>query len=276
MLKYYNYYECNGLTYTIDMFRFYFYILPHEVKHFINELEFYYVNSTYENKKCIKLMSNKIGLYADNFVIDNIWIGVGCNNPNSKEKDKVLVSYEFNPNKVTNFDGVFEFLIRFKNKTYLKRFDLAIDIPENINNLEFQNLRKRASTIYYQYQSNKTIYFGKGNGHTKIYNKKIEANLDYELTRYEVSIETAEISILNFDVSNISISFLNAIKKPYNEHTDNKTYNAIAFALNNGFHFKDLSRDMQKNIKEECSKIYEFRQDLALKVLFKTVTMLFA
>lgn len=163
MLNYYNYYKDNDLIYTVDMLRFYFYILPHEVKPFINELEFYYVDSNYENKKMYKTMSNKIGLYADNFVIDNIWIGIGCNNPNSKDKSKVLVSYEFNPNKVENYDGVFEFLTRFKNKTYLKRFDLAIDIPENINNLEFQNLRKRASTTYYQYQSNKTIYFGKGN-----------------------------------------------------------------------------------------------------------------
>lgn len=112
-------------------------------------------------------------------------------------------------------------------------------------------------------------------GHTKIYNKKIESNLDFELTRYEVTIETAEISILNFDASNISITFLNAIKKPYNEHTSNKTHNAIAYALNNGFHFKDLSRDMQQNIKEECSKVYEFRQDLALKILSQTVTKLF-
>lgn len=278
MLNYYYFLEDedNGLKYTVDMLRLFFYIYPFEHKPFLEECKKYFFDSEDENKKMYNTLSNKIGLYADNFVIDHIWIGVGCNNPNSKQKDKILVTFEFNPNKVENFGGIFQFLKKFKDKTYLKRFDLAIDIPENINNLEFENLKKRASTVYYQYQSNKTIYFGKGSGHTKIYNKMIESQLDYELTRYEVTKEVENISLINFDISRINIEFLNAIKKPYNEHTSDKTHNAIAFALNNGYHFKDLSRDMQKNIRLECSTKYDFRQDLTLKVLFQTVTKLFA
>lgn len=274
MINYFYCYEDGDLKYTVDMLRCSFYIYPHEHKWFLIECEYYFINSEDENKKMYQTMSNKIGLYADNFVVDNIWVGIGCNNPKARYKDKILITYEFNPNKIKNFEGIFQFLKKFKDKTYLKRFDLAIDIPENINNLEFENLRKRASTTYYQYQSNKTIYFGKGNGHTKIYNKKIESNLDQELTRYEVTTEVPEIYFNNFDVSNISISFLNAIKKPYNEHTDNKTYNAIAYALNNGFHFKDLSRDMQKNIRENKNTIYEFRNDLVLKTLYNTIQKL--
>ncbi len=277
MLNYYYFLkdENNGLKYTVDMLRFFFYIYPNEHKLFLEELKNYFILSKDENKKMYNTLTNKIGLYADNFVIDHIWIGVGCNNPKSKNKDKILVTFEFNPNKVENFGGIFQFLKKFKDKICLKRFDLAVDIPENINNLEFQNLRKRASTVYYQYQSNKTIYFGKGSGHTKIYNKKIESQLDYELTRYEVTKEVNNLSLKNFDVSGINIEFLGAIKKPYNEHTGDKTHNAIAYALNNGFHFKDLSRDMQKNICSECSINYDFRQDLALKVLFQTVQLLF-
>ena len=193
------------------------------------------------------------------------------------ETNEQLITIEFNPNKCLPGSTSLVYLLnRLNNRLKIRRFDLAIDIPFNILNLNFENLTKRSSTVLYEYQDNRTIYFGKGNGHTKIYNKKIESNLDFELTRYEITREIdCPVSMIN-GFPDITFNFLSCNLMPYNEHTDNKTHNAIAYALNNGYHFKDLSRDMQKNIIKNAKFNFELSEQVANNVLRATINSIFS
>lgn len=270
-MNYFYYIEDNNIKYTIDMLRLSCKISNNNANDIITNLRLennvdYFYNSSF-----------KIGTYAHNFTFDNFWLGIGCKNSEYETKEQ-LITLEFNPNKANLENSFFNYFINsYKDKIIIKRFDLSIDIKENILNLNFENLNKRSSTIYYQYNDNKTIYFGKGNGHTKIYNKKIESNLDYELTRYEVTKELDNVYFKDINLVGIlNFNFISPIILPYNEKSKNKTYNAIAYALNRGFHFKDLSRDMQRNIRENQVYNIEFKNDIASKCLIDTISLLYA
>lgn len=133
----------------------------------------------------------------------SFWIGAE-HNAKSPNKNNIDVVIEYNPNKCKDsqllkyvLDNLF-----IKNKlTKIKKIDFAIDIPENIQNIKL--IRDFRSS--YKYFDNGgddiTHYMRKRNshGHLKIYNKKRESNLDYELTRYEVTI------IMDIDLRMIDI-----------------------------------------------------------------------
>lgn len=269
MLNYFYKIEDTFITYTIDMLRLSIYLKNKEADDFRQLLQVVATDYYYSN-------SNKIGTYSHNYKIDNIWIGVGC--VNTKDITiKQLTTIEFNPNKQdeSKIKFIREIIKKFgTERFFLKRFDIAIDLPFNICNLNFENLNKRSCMTYYEYQDNKTIYFGKGNGHTKIYNKKIESNLDYDLTRYEITKETNNIFLNQIEeIKDLNFNFLKPIILPYNVSTDNKTYNAIAYALNNGFHFKDLSRDMQQNIRKNSIYNIDLDENLGRKCVIDTIRL---
>lgn len=101
---------------------------------------------------------------------------------------KNCVRLEFNPNKVYDEDNLLDDIIRILNafkpsEVAVKRLDYAIDIPVPLDDVVV--LQSRKDKRYYK----GTIYLGKRMSHNavKIYDKQKEQNLDYPLTRFEIT-----------------------------------------------------------------------------------------
>lgn len=123
---------------------------------------------------------------------------------------------DFNPNKVGSWDF---FLFFYQNyiqnvkEISLKRYDLAIDLPVD---REVVKLVKDRRSYHYLKDRSVTEYLGKRSNHNflKVYDKRYEADLDYPLTRIEITAE-ADQTISFPDIrlkkltSGISISDLN-------------------------------------------------------------------
>ena len=72
----------------------------------------------------------------------------------------------------------------------IKRYDLAVDIPVSRVDVHlFKDTRKY--TQFYRSAYDVTEYLGTGqnSGRVKVYNKTLESNLDYDLTRFEITLE---------------------------------------------------------------------------------------
>ena len=153
----------------------------------------------YEPGVKYKMMSS-ISSYRHNFYIEDydvfgckcsFWLGAEHNS--RKRNSDVDVVIEYNPNKCIE-SPILNYLLDniFKNNKYVevKSFDLAIDIPCNILDLNIGQSGNMSRRVFDNGSDDKTYYFrkGKSNGAIKIYNKKRESKLSYELTRYEITL----------------------------------------------------------------------------------------
>ena len=117
--------------------------------------------------------------------------------------------------------------------------------------------------ISYGYD-NKTITHGKNDGRFKIYNKKIESNLNIpgDLTRIEISRELDDFPIEDlklFSYGNMFPSlYLSNYLYSFNDYKDT-TLLAILYAVQNGFPLKDLSRRYKEKIKTMLEGGYQIK-----------------
>lgn len=158
-------------------------------------------------------------------------IGFGLN---SKSENMNSGFIEFNPNKCFMLSQFEQFFFQFTelcSSMTLVRYDCAIDIP--LSRSKVKMIRNYRCNYEYLIESTKagqvlnksvTEYQGRRNCNkfTKLYDKKAESHLDYDLTRIEFTFERNEISfenlpkfvvydsniINNFELSNISASDL--------------------------------------------------------------------
>lgn len=122
----------------------------------------------------------------------SFWLGIGLVG-NGVLEDRCRL--DFNPNKVANdanFQMIHQFLIRNSREVYRKipRFDLAIDIPVERNRCFLVKdrrmyIERRHGSEYTQYLGSKSSRVGR----VKLYNKAIEADLNYPLTRLELTLD---------------------------------------------------------------------------------------
>lgn len=141
--------------------------------------------------------SFKPGTFRENihFGVDEercFWLGHGLNG-NSLLIDRYRL--DFNPNKVAedpNFGIILEFLLRNSraNLCRVSRFDLAIDIP--VDRSKCFLVKDRRLYIERKHGQEYTQYLGSKSstvGRVKLYNKTLEADLDYPLTRLELTLD---------------------------------------------------------------------------------------
>lgn len=139
--------------------------------------------------------SGKIGSFKHNFKIQmqdgsSFWLGCVLN----AGKPVNRVRLDANPNKVAQhqaFQTVLSFLIQHTrlHRRTVKRFDLAVDIPVERSDVFLVKdnrayLERRHGREYTQYLGAKSSTAGR----VKLYNKQIEAKLDYPLTRLELTL----------------------------------------------------------------------------------------
>lgn len=208
--------------------------------------------------------SFKFSSYRHNFRITQTYdiFGTTCENSfyfacqhNSEfEKNKITCVIEYNPNKIYPIE-LFKYiydLIFNSNDTYIVSADISIDIPINILDISVDREQRKVTKIFDYGQDDLTLYYGTGNGRVKIYNKKREANLSHELTRYEISLEV-KLKKCEIDTFQLQITLPRLFKKN-NVYADDSTLDCILFALDKGYDIKKLSRTYRDKVKKLLEK----------------------
>jgi len=142
----------------------------------------------------------KPGTFREQFSIrmnngTSFWLGVGLN---GKAAQTNRCRMEFNPNKVASSSVFWTALDLFRENTrdvlrHVNRFDLAIDLPVDrqrcflIKDSRMYSERRHGQE-YTQYLGAKSSHVGR----VKLYNKTLEAGLNYPLTRLELTLNPHE------------------------------------------------------------------------------------
>ena len=109
---------------------------------------------------------------------------------------------EFNPAKVDKskqFTALYDRLLANAKYVEFKRFDVAIDYPEEREKFFLLKDQRVCNDKCYSL-SNRTTYLGvrSSHGQIKLYNKQLESKLDYPLTRLEMTLDYAKASWSEF------------------------------------------------------------------------------
>lgn len=278
--------EYNNMIYSIDKIRLKTYITYTVFK----DLEFS-INNIYKDKIKKFWISDRIMCFHYNYVIEfdefSFYFGFMHNNENVNYNRGDLeynFTIEFNPNKAKDNSLILRILNKF-GKWYLKRFDLAIDIPINILDIIIDMYgRRKIQTISYG-GDNITHNFGTGDGRVKIYNKKNESDLNIVgyLTRVEVTREYDDFPISNikrfdFELNMFPKLYLNQYVFSFSDITSgDKTVLALLYAVQSGYPLKNLTRSYRKKIEGmlEAGSSIRFNKTSATDVLKQTIYFYF-
>lgn len=188
----------------------------------------------------------------------SFWFGFLHNSEKlEQKKDTYSFTIEFNPNKLKNND-VLMYIIRLFSNWTIKSYDVACDIPISVLDLcGFDKGRKKDLRIISEGFDNKTFYLGrkKSTSSIKIYNKKIESNLNImgDLTRIEfhVQLENYPLKRILQYTSNFVIPdiYTNNYLYTFKDYED-KTLLAILYAVQNGFEINMLTKTYKNKIKQ--------------------------
>lgn len=122
----------------------------------------------------------------------SFWLGAVLN---GRKPEWGRVRIDFNPNKVAGhavFVKLLSFLVLHTRPMHrtIKRFDLAIDIP--VERFSVFLVKDSRAYIERRHGQEFTQYLGAQSSHSgrvKLYNKTVEAKLNYPLTRLEITID---------------------------------------------------------------------------------------
>lgn len=273
MMYYYNSVKISdNVILSCDMLRLSFQIFDSGFKYisdFINECEYNHKISFsyFESRK----LFNYRHLFNIEILDNKSSFALGLCFNSLKNKDIFNCFIEFNPNKTLSFGSLvvkdFINVIRaYCVNLMLVRFDLAVDIPikRGMVNL-VKDLRDYSKHYYLEQKSitcdNYTEYLGQRNknGFVKLYNKKIEQKLDYDLTRLEITLDN--YSYENFKNNFPCVQFLkNFDLFDYNKlnDTDKVLFNLLSESPNKNIYLKMLGRVKQDKFKKllyNCSML---------------------
>ena len=255
----YNLITYDNINYTVDMLR-----LKTDITYSdFSKLEFK-LKALYEDSIKNLYISNSISEFKYNYNIEigeglSYWFGFIHNSEiinkgKSLSNDKTTFNFtvEFNPNKIA-INGLLKQILNMSSNWIVKSLDMAMDIKINILDLcGIDKGRKKDFRMFTEGLDNRTYYFGRTNNRVKIYNKKIESNLDYDLTRVEITskldINIKDILFYNYNVK-LPDLYLNNYLYTFSDYKD-KTLLAILYAIQSGYCINDLPRIQKQKVKK--------------------------
>lgn len=121
---------------------------------------------------------------------------IGLQHNSKKPNNYVDMKLEYNPNKLS-IPPELQFIIGYAKTFKIKSFDLAVDIPENMDKITFLEGRKQIN--YYK----GTYYIGERKNGIKIYDKALEQGIKGNLTRIEYRVPIDSINTNLADLKGI-------------------------------------------------------------------------
>lgn len=270
----------NNIIYSVDMLRLKTYITYAE----FSNIEFM-LKGAYKDAIDKFWMSDRVMCFKYNYTIEvgegkSIYIAFHHNQEKirfDKPMDKFNFTIEFNPNKLKN-NSLLMYLLSVSGQWYIKSYDIAFDLKINILDLLTDMSGRQVEHVISHGYDNRTKYIGSGDGRIKVYNKKIESNLNIlgDLTRIEMSrkmedFEVRKIAYFKYD-ENFPIVYTNNYMFSFSDYK-NKTMLAILYAVQNGFPLRDLSRDYRKKVKSMLEGSYrvKFNNKCVTQVIAQTI-----
>lgn len=269
-MKYFNCLQVDNLKYSIDMIRFKF------------ELTRYYQDELYLILKQIQtydyFASNKSFHYRELYKIktsDLIYsfsLGIGFNG--MKSQDKKLCFIEFNPNKLFDSYELIRILTFLNNRVelVLANYDIAIDIPYNKKFVSLVKDKRIYKKFCYDCDGrNTTEYLGQTaeSGRIKLYNKTIESELDYELTRLELTTSCTDYLVVQKQLPKLLVcGDLDMLASTKLSKSDFVLLQLLWLCDDPSFYFKQLGRDKQEKLKPYVSSNFtlNFTEDVFNKL----------
>ena len=275
-MKYFNPIYVNDLIYSVDMIRFKF------------DLEQYYQKKLYSIIKCFNsydyFISTKNFHYKELFRISSsdlkysFSLGVGFNGCNN-HSDRTKCFIEFNPNKLydqVELIKILSFLNLNNVHLDLASYDIAIDIPYNKKFVSLVKDKRIYKKFCYDCQGvNVTEYLGQSanSGRVKLYNKTIESDLDYELTRLEITTSCTDYSVVKNQLPKLLVcGDLNLLAGAKLCKSDFVLLQLLWLCDDPSFYFKQLGRDKQEKLKPFISSGFDldFQEGIFNKI-FSTI-----
>ena len=262
-MQYYNpVHLANNVVMSCDMLRLSFHMSEFRLKDFnryINELALkydYYEIKTYFNLSMFK--------YRNLVTVSNPHTGSSFSmgfHFNDLTKTSTACFIEFNPNKTLSNNYVYPFLSYIKQYTNfldIVRLDVALDIPIPKQYVSLQKDCRKYNKMYRfdlknKDMSNCTEYLGQrnSNGFVKLYNKQIECNLTYPLTRLELTLDKLSYEEFNSHLPKITIqNETTLLDLAQLNDTEKVLYLLLQENLNREQYFKMLGRKMQDKLKK--------------------------
>lgn len=250
-MKYFNFLTVNNLKYSVDMIRFKF------------ELSKYFQDELYLIIKQIQIydyfVSAKAFHYRELFKIKtedlkfSFSLGIGFNG--MKSADKKLCFIEFNPNKLHDCPALSKILHFLNNRVNLELvlYDIAIDIPYNKKFISLVKDKRIYKKFCYDGDGkNVTEYLGQTSdaGRVKLYNKTIESNLDYDLTRLELTTTCTDFLVVQKQLPKLLVcGDLDMLASTKLSKSDYVLLQLLWLCDDPSFYFKQLGRDKQEKLK---------------------------
>lgn len=258
----YNFLNVDNIVYTVDMIRLKCMINSETYSRFESRLK-----TVYPDYIKNYYISTGISDFKYNYLIEiregsSFWVGyihnselINKTGSLQNENTKFNFTFEFNPNKV-ELKGILLYLVHMcsAHDCIIKSVDLAMDVPFNILDIcGFDKGRKKDFRVFSQGGDNRTYYIGRTNNRVKIYNKKRESSLDRELTRIEITSKL-DLELKHYDrfYYNVSLPklYLNNYLLTFDDLED-KTLQAILYAVQSGYPVSDLSRRYKDKIEKK-------------------------
>ena len=235
----------NGQIYSVDMIRLKL-VFMDKVQEFVTWLSSIAVSA--DNLDIVHFLSVRDFSYRNMFKIRtneySFAMAIGFNGSSASKNNGWI---EFNPNKCKGefFDKFIMMLKDYTSTRKVSRFDLAIDIP-----IPRYLVRIHKDQRNYQYihsQSSETEYLGRRNnpGFIKLYDKKVESKLDYDLTRLEI---TADLEDINFPTVKI-LPLQEKFEFGQISTTDKVLIRLLKEVDNPGMFLQDLKYEKRKKIE---------------------------
>lgn len=265
LMNYYNELRHDGLIYSVDMVRLklkFSLLVSQEFMDKLSENEL--LIGEYDYYQSFKLWQYR-HLFSIKMGESTSVLGLQLND--EKRIESIDGYLEFNPNKVGSsreFDKLYSLIREYADEIELKRWDLAIDIPCKRTDL----VLSKDQRIYQYIESpgGVTEYLGRRShdGFVKLYDKTRESNLDYDLTRLELTIGGLKLfSELNMPLVKKGISQLELRARMELSRTDLVIYK-LMLPLSDSDKLKYL-REMGKT-KSVKLKPYLFVVDKAYEI----------
>lgn len=251
-----NYYDCfkntNGAVYSIDMLRFKFYCTPEKMyllRGFISNIadcDVYQSAKSFAYNVLLKVhIHNSVYTFA---------VGLGFNGLKSSEKTSCFI--EFNPNRVgrcKELIRVLEYLTYLHIQLELSVYDIAIDIPISKKYVSLvKDKRVYKKFVYDCAGVNCTEYLGSTSdyGRVKLYNKTIESELDYDLTRLELSTNSIDYLVVSRQLPQIlvcgNLGLPDCVKLSKSDYV---LLQLLWLCDSPSYYFKQLGKDKQVKLK---------------------------
>ena len=261
MLKYFYNVESGGVVYSVDMIRIHFEMKDTSMsnlhKIIENNFRYEYFSSygafSYRNLFTINLSNGGV-----------VSIGTSLNGLKSADFKRCFI--EFNPNKClpsNEFYNLYGFIVQYSIDLFLSRFDFAIDIPlprQNFILVKDQRIYKVVAKSLKT--GNYSEYLGERNknGYVKLYNKKHESGLDYELTRLEITLDSFDYELCKKAMPKVYVPKNVDMYTMFNlKETELVLLNYLmADTQSSMINFLKLGRKMQQKLKPFLFGDYEF------------------